>query len=345
MQIIIGLPTLSRGPLLETALQLGAPVMLSASALARWENSNGVRSFRGWNRRALDRIQGLGLKLHLDSAGFVAAALRGGYDWTPESYIFDLCSHPAITRFSAMDLCVEREITGGRIGIDDRIARTVNLNWRCHRLSLEAQTRQRLMPVIQGETPDDYLHCFDAISGMIRAGETIGIGSMCRRPTGGKIGTNTIVDALDQALPKDVRFHLFGIKSDGAEAATHYGDRIASIDSQAYGMRARFIATEKRKTDPSFSKSNAFTAGVMRDWYAKQQARIENPRIFPLQNALPIGEGEKTGTVLDALEDLARRQILDLIEEGQLDHDQLISPRMLEEWICELAADLPAGPQ
>lgn len=343
MQIIIGLPTISRGPLLDAAISLGAPVMISANALAKWENDGGVRTFKGWNTRGLERVSAAGAQIHIDSAGFVAMVLRGGYDWTPEHYIEGLCANPAISRFSAMDYCLEREISKDRTGIEDRISRTINLNWRCHRLSLDAKCRDRLMPIIQGETTDDYLRCFDAISGMVRAGETIGVGSMCRRPTGGDTGSNAVVEALDRRLPTDVRLHLFGIKSDGAEAASRYGNRIASIDSQAYGMRARHIANETRKTDPSFSKSNVFTASIMVDWFRKQQARLDAPRIFQIQSSLPMDGGEKTGTVLDALERLARKQFNDLVEEGQLDFDQTLSPRLLEEWVGDLASELPPG--
>ncbi len=343
MEIILGLPTLSRGPLLHTAIELAAPVMISASALAVWETHSGFRTFRKWNTRALDRVSALGARINIDSAGYVAMVLRGGYDWTPESYIFDLCTHPAIERFSAMDLAVEREVSHDRIGVEDRISRTINLNWRCHRLALQVGNRNRLMPVIQGERASDYIRCFDAIAGLVREGETIGVGSMCRRPTNGPEGSNAIIDELDRYLPQDVRLHLFGLKSDGAEAASRYGNRIASIDSQAYGMRARHMANERRKTQPDFSKSNLFAASVMRDWYRKQQTRLEEPRTFPIQHEIPMDEGEKAGTVLDALEILARRQILDLIEEGQLDHDQLISPRFLEDWVGELTAELPPG--
>lgn len=39
----------------------------------------------------------------------------------------------------------------------------------------------------------------------------VGIGSVCRRNVSGRDGIASIVDALDTAPPKHVRFHLFGV--------------------------------------------------------------------------------------------------------------------------------------
>ncbi|MBS7671431.1 DUF7221 family queuine tRNA-ribosyltransferase-like protein [Croceicoccus gelatinilyticus] len=345
MRIIVGLPALSRGPLLDTALRLHAPVMLSANALAKWRKEpSGIRLFAGWNTAALDRAHELDVELHLDSAGFVAMALKGGYDWSVESYIEDLCAHPAITRFSSMDLCVEPEIAANRHEVEERLSKTINLNWSCHRIAKDLGIPERLMPVIQGANADDYLRVWDKIAGLVRSGATIGVGSMCRRSASGPDGAIEIIDRLDRELPKDVRLHLFGIKSDAAEAACMFQNRIDSIDSQAYGTRARFLANERRKTDPDFSKSNAFTASVMEQWVRKQRARIASPRSMSIQRELPQGKGKApAGTILDELEALARSQINDLIESGDLDHDQIVGGRFLEEWVMELAAELVPG--
>lgn len=374
-RVIIGLPSLSRGPLLDTAIELKAPVMISASALARWKDDGPVpagheftpielamraksgdtspptqaqqrrrvRLWDGWNLPSLDRVEPLGLEIHCDSAGFVAMALKGGYDWTAEQYIDGLAVHPAINRVSAMDLCVEVEVAHSRDEVRERIAKTVNLNLTCARLARQAGIGSKLMPVIQGQNAEDYIRCFDNISGSVDHGATIGVGSMCRRPTGGPEGSNAILDALDRALPRDVRLHLFGLKSDGAEAACAYGYRVDSIDSQAYGVRARRIANDRRADNPSFSKTNVFVAGVMREWYQGQKARMENPRSFPLQPEMTFGGEMRPAKVIDALEMITRAHFNDLIASCQLDHDQIVGGRMLEESVFEIARDLPDG--
>lgn len=43
-RIIVGLPALSRGPLLDMAKEIGAPIMISATALAKWQDDGPCRS-------------------------------------------------------------------------------------------------------------------------------------------------------------------------------------------------------------------------------------------------------------------------------------------------------------
>ena len=375
MRMMVGLPTLSRGPLLDAALELRAPVMVSASALARWRDEGPVppgreftameeearrrtgdrtpptpaqrrrrvRTWDGWNTAALDRIADMRLDLSVDSAGFVAMALWGGHVWTPESYVMGLCVHPAITRFSAMDLCVEREVSDGDASTAERISKTIRLNRLCHRLAVEAGNADRMMPVIQGRTAGEYLDCFEAIAGIVAPGATIGVGSMCRRPTGGPDGSIAVLDALDRNLPQDVRLHLFGLKSDAAEAATALGRRVDSVDSQAYGVRARMMANERRREDPGFSKTNAFLAEVMRDWYRRQSKRLESPRAFPAQPVLDLAPRARPRNVLDAIETLVRAEFNALVETGDLEYDQIVGGRMLEEEVLGHVPSLPRG--
>lgn len=347
-RIIVGLPHLSDGKLLANAELNDWPVMVSASSLAKWETithrGSKARLWKSWNTKPLDRIQNRGIEIHLDSAGFVAMALRGGYDWTVESYIHDLASHPAVSRFSSMDMCVEPEVAPDRIEVRDRIARTIALNHQCHKAAKDAGSVDRLMPVIQGVEATDYLRCFDAISNIIPEHGTIGVGSMCRRKTSGSNGSIAIIEALDRQLPKNITFHLFGVKSDSYEAMAMFGSRVSSVDSQSYGTRARCIANEKRKTDPSFSKTDAFVAEVMSDWYAKQSKRLENPRSFHSQTDLFQNHSQESPkTVLDAAVLLAREEISELIEEGQMDHNTIIGPRMLEEWASEIMESKAPG--
>lgn len=371
-KVIVGLPAASRGPMSDMARTLGAPVMLSASALCRWEDQGPVpqgyefnameRAIRlqtgdrrppsdaqrrrrmkrwiGWNTAALDRISDL--EVYLDSAGFVAMSVHGGHLWSCESYVLDLATSPVVKSFSSMDLCVEPELASDAHAVRERISKTIRLNRECSRLAREAGIHHKLMPVVQGWTADQYVRCFDEISGCVAPGATIGIGSMCRRDTNGPDGAIAILERLDAHVPADVTFHLFGIKNQAAEAAASiFGARIASIDSQAYGVRARRIANDRRAVEPSFSKSNAFTAEIMREWYERQSRILANPRGRAMQPMMQFGAREAPGMVIDALETIARAQINNLIEMGDLDHDQIIGGRMLEEVIGELACELP----
>ena len=346
MKLIVGLPHLSHGALLKTLCGLKAPAMVSASCLARWETiewkGDRTRQWKSWNTKPLDRAINSGLEIHLDSAGFVAMALRGGYDWSPQSYVSTLVAHPAVYRASSMDLCVEREVAADRMAVEERIAKTINLNHRCHEVAQDEGVCEKLMPVIQGDTAEDYLRCFEGISSIVPSNSVIGVGSMCRRPTNGATGAIAIIAHLHNQLPKDVTLHLFGVKSDAAEAMQMFDGRVSSVDSQAYGTRARMLAGEHRKTDPSFSKTDVFVAGVMSDWYHKQSNRLSSPREFCLQQTMDLQEPDQPQTVLQAVEIQMRREFADLISEGALDHDQYIGGRMLEEAVMERLSSLPA---
>ena len=270
-------------------------------------------------------------------------AMKGGYEWTPESYVGDLAVHPSITRFSSMDLCVEPELANDD-EVDERIAKTVRLNRLISALAVDHGIHHKLMPVIQGTNADQYLRCFEALCDVVATGATIGVGSMCRRPTKGPDGSTAILERLHRELPSDVRLHLFGIKGDGAEAACAFGDRIDSIDSQSYGVRARRIANDRRREDPSFSKSNEMVASVMRDWYLGQCRRMSDPRPFPVQPELSISAGRASPkNVLGALERIVLADFNRLIMDGALEHDQIVGGRLLEESVCDLVPDLPEG--
>ena len=270
-------------------------------------------------------------------------ALRGGYDWTPESYVTELLAHHAVTRGSSMDLCVEREVASDRQAVEERIAKTINLNRRCHRIACDLGIDGKLMQVIQGDTAEDYLRCFDAIEDIVPYGSAIGVGSMCRRPTSGARGALAVVQTLHERLRPDVTLHLFGVKSDAAEACTMFGNRVSSVDSQAYGTRARMLAGEMRRTDPSFSKTDAFVARVMEEWFAKQSERLSSPRSRTFQSEMDMDPAQPVRTVIDAIEVQIRGEFNNLIAAGELDHDQHVGGRMLEECVLERISLLPEG--
>jgi hypothetical protein len=360
VEVILGLPYLSAGPMTQTARRLGATVLLSASAFcrytdvgpmpARWlpEGHSGARGSRarewsGWNTQQLVHAQGM--TLDLDSAGFTSLMIHRGYDWTPAAYISQLCTAYPWRRFSSLDLCVEPEIARDRAEVRERIAKTVALNRECRLAAEDAGIADRLMPVIQGANAEDYLRCFDAMSAHLRPGMVIGVGSMCRRNTGGEDGIIAIVERLDREIPKFLKFHIFGCKGQGLGAIAHMSHRVASIDSQAYGVRARQLAMEERRRDPSFSKSNAFVAKVMENWWENQIARMNNGAGGSVQNMLPIpaAPAPRPATVWDALELRVQAETNALIMSGDIgaqdistDHHHLAAMQLM-------IAELPAG--
>jgi hypothetical protein len=358
VEVVLGLPYLSSGAMTQAARRLQAPVLLSASAFCRNRNlgpvprrrgdpapssgrARNMLEWNGWNLSQLVHAEGL-TSIDLDSAGFVAMALKGGFEWTPAQYVLGLCAAHPWRRFSSMDMCVEPEVARDRDEVRERIARTVALNRECAIVSDDAGMRDRLMPVIQGATADDYLRCFDAMSGMVGEEEVIGVGSMCRRTAGGDDGIVSVVERLDRELPKGISLHLFGLKSDGAEAVAMLTPRVASIDSQAYGVRARRLANDARAKDPSFSKSNAFVAGVMETWWTAQVARMARGQAATLQASLPMPAMREPppATVIDALRMRARAETVTMILDRDLDWDEIVDDCAIEQHAMILAEDL-----
>lgn len=361
VEVVLGLPYLSGGPLTATARRLGASVLLSASSFSkhqdhgpvpeRWLSPDEIggrqkrmREWVGWTLRQLAHAEGLAA-LDLDSAGFVSMALNNGFQWSPEQYVLGLCAAFPWRRFSSMDLCVEQEVARDRAEVRERIAKTIALNRECRIIARDVGIDDRLMPVIQGATADDYLRCYDAMSSSIAPGTVVGVGSMCRRQTKGDDGIVSIVDRLDRELPDGVMLHLFGLKSDGAEAVAMLNHRVASIDSQAYGVRARRIANDERRRDPAFSKSNAFVASVMETWWTGQVARMHRANGAVLQTSLPMPPTPERwpATVWEALEMRVRAETNELIMSGELDASELCTDTSLVGGVQILMDDLPEG--
>jgi hypothetical protein len=153
----------------------------------------------------------------------------------------------------------------------------------------------------------------------------VGIGSMCRRHLHGEHGILHVLDVLDRAFSgSNARFHLFGLKSQAIAIVSQY-PRVASADSQAYGIAARQNA---RKA--GVPKSDAMLAGVMAGWYKKQlqdvAARPPGPlvQVWPSSPAVSITEIESR--VAAAAEELRA-----LHEAGEIDWSGL-SPQAAYEF-------------
>lgn len=298
---LLGLPTLRDGALWRTAQRLAAPVLISANTLSRWRtDSIGLRHWTGFETRWLGLVGRH--PVALDSAGFVAASRYRGFPWEPRDYL-DLAASAPWLWFASMDWCVEPEVAHDQEAILDRISGTVRLNIVCLNGAQDRGIADRFVPVIQGWHPEDYLRCLERMPFAVDY-PLVGIGSMCRRHADGEHGILHVLDVLDRAFGDSAtRFHLFGLKSDGMKAARMH-PRVASCDSQAYGVAARQSARKNRT-----GKSDRLVAAVMEKWFTRQTAIAESPfrhrpnrqfsRRTPDPPACPIER-----KVLAAMEDL-----------------------------------------
>jgi hypothetical protein len=97
----------------------------------------------------------------LDSAGFVAQHLCGGFPWTVRDYVELAASYPW-DWWAQMDLCCEPEVAKDRGEVKRRVAATVRLLGECR----DEAARRGIgppMPVLQGWEPGDYLDCAEAM--------------------------------------------------------------------------------------------------------------------------------------------------------------------------------------
>lgn len=312
---------------LRRALSLKATLLVSANALSKWNTAQGIRSWKGWNTRPLTNVP-IGTRLMLDSGGFTSHMIYGGFPWTIDDYI-DLATRYPFHLFASFDYPVEQEIARNRPEIDERIARTISANRETRRRAQDAGIADRFMPVLQGRIPSDYERCAQALAWSMVPGRTIGIGSMCRRHTHGPEGLIAVVEHLDKILPKGITLHCFGVKGSALPYLRQFEDRIASIDSQAYGVSARQDARKR-----GVSKTDHLVARHMLKWYLRQcQAAKANPKALPPER--PRARVQIPSDPWQIAIAKARAEINDLIATGDLEHDEIIEP-WIDEWAAEL---------
>lgn len=314
--LLTGLPRLYHDPahpFIQAIQAAGGGCLISAGAL------HDAR--KGWMTLPLTAWS---LNPALDSAGFVAMAIHGGYRWTVESYVERVvrsfcpaeedeneplrAGMPCPFRWwAAMDYCCEREIAKDRAEVVRRMQLTVDSY--AETLAVCESWRQEgvtglpdPLPTLQGRLPGDYVTCARELAQAIdgahacscpagqpecdaehhreRSGlpELVGLGSVCRRPPGGPDGLLAVLSRLDAELPSHVKLHLFGVHSSALMSIVQdYGHRVASYDSQAWGMHARRAAQAKRRAlgvhipDDRAGKVQALEAFVARQDHTPAQ--------------------------------------------------------------------------
>ena len=327
IEIVVGIPHLSNGPILQRARMMGQPMLISANALSAWRRRKGWREWTGWRTGQLANARGL-RSLDLDSAGYVLMTRYRGFPWSIDDYMALAASYP-FRRFASADYCCEQQIAPDRDEVLDRIARTVATNRECRSRAIDLGIIERFMPVLQGRFPTDYLRCADMLNLAILPGTVIGIGSMCRRDVHGTDGLLAVVEQLDRSLPNGVRLHLFGVKGSALPWLAPYTARVASIDSQAWGTAARRDAY--RRGAP---KTDSLAADHMEHWTAAQLDRSrESARYAPI--AAPTPPQAIASDPWEQAISRARAEIRDLIESGDLAHDE-ITTAWIEAWAADI---------
>lgn len=255
-EIIAGIEG-NRRPVLREVRAHGVPVMVSANSL--W-NDEAQKFSRAW--RALH-----GLRVHLDSGGFVAMKRYGRFRFSVEQYA-QLAAEMSPQWWAQMDLCCEPEVAADRAEVFRRIDATAANLRECRAQAIQAGAKQPLI-VLQGWQPSDYTSgpAFDDPG--FQWPEIVGVGSVCRRSLHGSAGLLAVLRALDARLPGHVRVHLFGVKSQAVEKL-RWHPRIASVDSMAWSYAARQDCRKAGTSCDGEARAKAFV-----DWVLKQRAAAQ----------------------------------------------------------------------
>ena len=243
--------------------------------------------------------------------------IHGGFPWSIDDYIALAAAHP-FRQFASFDYPCEAEIAADDAAVKERLSRTIGANRETRRRAEDAGIGDRFMPVLQGRSPSDYERVADALAWSMTPGRTIGVGSMCRREVRGPEGLIAAVEHLDRILPVGVRLHCFGVKGTTLPFLRPFERRIASIDSQAYGISARHDALRR-----GVSKTDELVAQHMTRWFLRQRRAASAPsrQLPPAHRPRPKLPSRDPWEAAIAN---ARDQIGALIETGDLDHEELI---------------------
>lgn len=181
----------------------------------------------------------------LDSGGFSELSLYGGWRTTPQDYV------AAVKRYdreigkldwaAPQDLMTEPEMvarTGLSVVEHQRrtVANFIQLEHLWHSSDDLVSAESPFQPVLQGQSPRDYLRCWDMYgeAGIDLANyPLVGVGSVCRRQHTDEI--REVFEALRDRDP-EIPLHGYGVKALGLRKYGHY---LCSFDSLSWSYNAR----------------------------------------------------------------------------------------------------------
>jgi hypothetical protein len=171
----------------------------------------------------------------LDSGAFTEISTHGKWRSEPETYAAevnqwkntgkllaavsqDMMCEPFILEKTGLTVQAHQELT---------IARYIRI---------VAATDVYVLPVIQGFTPAEYAFHVEMYGDLLKPGQWVGVGSICKRNT----APEEIKDVLDaiKSLRPDLKLHGFGIKITALKDHD-VRDLLETADSMAWSLHAR----------------------------------------------------------------------------------------------------------
>lgn len=261
---------------------LDVPLMVSRRTLAKYRTKPRARG--RWFR---------------DSGGFTELQMFG--EWTVDAERFAAEAEADAADVGNMEYCAPRDwmcepiiINGGwanglyfvgtKLSVQEHQRRTVADY-------LDLRSRAPLLPwvpVIQGWTMDDYLHCvkmYDRAGVALASLPRVGVGTICRRQ-----GTDEGAAILARLEAEGLRLHAFGLKGTGIPNVAPF---LASSDSLAWSLAARKDAPliECRREMERTGKGHKNCANCMRyalKWLTNIEQQIAKHQPRPYQTVMAV---------------------------------------------------------
>lgn len=179
----------------------------------------------------------------LDSGGFTELSMHGRWKTPPGEYIESVYRYR--DEIGSLDWASPQDWMCEQVMLD-KTGLTVE---RHQALTIESVLLLRavapdlpFIPVLQGNTPKDYLRHVEEYAEFgidLRDEPIVGVGSVCRRQATAEIG-----ELISELASEGLNLHGFGVKMAGLQ---QYGHHLTSADSMAWSFWARMDANHARR--------------------------------------------------------------------------------------------------
>lgn len=217
----------------------GATNGQTKGALKRLDEPNVMINYASYSGKVWDSVK----RLFIDSGGYSFIKGMGEYETSHEEYL-SWIEQVKPELFALRDYPCEPDVL-------EKHGRTVDehqsMTTRDHRELMDKIDCRNInadpVAVVQGRSVDEYLQHVDDLKAHGLLTDVLGVGSVCGRHAVKEI--KPIIKAIDEATPKRVSLHGFGLKIQSLQVPEVY-NRLNSADSMAYSYSAR---TDSRRRD------------------------------------------------------------------------------------------------
>lgn len=195
-------------------------------------------AFISVNRLARRKSPFTGNRWIMDSGAFTEISRHGHYRNSPEAYVAEAAKWRHCGTLEAIVtqdyMCEPFILEKTGLTVDDHQRMTIERYDRI--VAAAAPLGMRVMPVLQGWTPADYVTHLELYGERLVAGMWVGVGSVCKRNA--KPEAVAEILAAIKARRPDLRLHGFGLKAT-ALALPSVVALLESADSMAWSFSAR----------------------------------------------------------------------------------------------------------